>query len=67
LLCYIYALISIIAKANPFEDTQVVEQEANVSEILPHGTPFLNGQSELVDIPSIMDRTGIQIRTKEKL
>ena len=33
----------------------------NVSEILPHSTPFLNGRSESLDISSAMDRgTGIQ-------
>ena len=36
----------------------------NVNEILPHGTPFLNGQLESLDIPSAMDRgTGNQIYT----
>ena len=40
--------------------------ERNVNEILPHGTPFLNGQPESLDIPSAIDRgTGIQIKTKE--
>ena len=35
----------------------------NISEILPHSTPFLNGQSELLDIPSAMDRgKGIQMK-----
>ena len=39
----------------------------NVSEILPHSTPFLNDRSESLDIPSAMDRgTGIQIETKDK-
>ena len=28
----------------------------NVSEILPHSTPFLNDRSESLDIPSAMDR-----------
>ena len=38
----------------------------NVNKILPHGTPFLNGQPESLDIPSAMDRgTGIRIKTKE--
>ena len=38
----------------------------NVNEILPHSTPFLNGQPESLDIPSAIDRgTGIQIKTKE--
>ena len=33
----------------------------NISEILPHSTPFLNDQSESLDIPSAMDRvTGIE-------
>ena len=33
----------------------------NVNEILPHSTPFLNGQPESLDIPYAMDRgTGIQ-------
>ena len=36
----------------------------NVSEILPHSTPFLNDRSESLDIPSAMDRrTGNQIYT----
>ena len=40
----------------------------NASEILPHSTPFLNGRSESLYIPSAMDRgTGIQIKTKEFL
>ena len=28
----------------------------NVSEILPHSTPFLNGQSETLDFPSAIYR-----------
>ena len=33
----------------------------NGNEILPHSTPFLNDQSESLDIPSAMDRvTGIE-------
>ena len=40
----------------------------NVSEILPHSTPFLNDQFESLDNPSAMDsEKGIQIITKEKL
>ena len=39
----------------------------NVSEVLPHSTPFLNDQFESLDNPSAMDREkGIQIKTEEK-
>ena len=39
----------------------------NVSEILPHSTPFINDQFESLDNPSAMDRgKGIQIKTEEK-
>ena len=34
----------------------------NVSEVLPHGTPFINGQSESLDITSAGNRgTGIYV------
>ena len=33
----------------------------NVSEILPHSTPFLNDRSESLDIPSAIDR-GIKMK-----
>ena len=40
--------------------------ERNVNEILPHSTPFLNGQPESLNISSAMDRgTGIQINSRE--
>ena len=44
--------------------------ERNVTEILPHSTPFLNGQSESLDFPSAIPRgappsgKGIQKRKK---
>ena len=36
----------------------------NVSEVLPHSTPFLIDPTESLDIPSAMDRgtTGIQMK-----
>ena len=40
----------------------------NISEILPHSTPFLIGKSELLDIPSAMDRgAGNQIYFKIRI
>ena len=37
------------------------DMERNVSEILPHSTPFLNDRSESLDIPSAIDR-GIKMK-----
>ena len=40
----------------------------NLSEILPHNTPFLNDQPESLDNPSAINRgKGIKIKLKEKL